>query len=532
MHFFGKEGDAPPSPGMPCRACGSHSLTAYVSASSKGMTAALEDCEYLFHRCQDCGSLNEFSEEGTFYEKEQDTPFMNYYIDIIAGLDEMLAPIGSYADASGSTEGKTFLELGCGFGFVVDYAAKCRGFNAAGIEPGGYGRLGQQHLGADISGTLLGEGSHHDQEQFDIIFSSEVIEHIPTPEAFAATIAQHIKPEGVAIFTTPNANFITPESPAAEAYSALFPGEHKILFSAKGLSLLLSKAGLSHLAVKHRRSSNLIAYAATSPGPIAVAEAAQTGNATTYTREYLSTYRNSALSRTEKISRLGLAMHYRLFKDFVNNGWADQAIDLLTDMRPSFRTEADPGMSFKVSTQTFDRTEILHEMLCLCGICLYKESILSQDHHLPYPAGSIAFGKNMGFYITTVIHQVFKPEPAAIIDSAINYLNGFIDYAMWLRSSRRADYHLEAISLIGPAVASLFLFLLKAGAPIDEKRFSFVEEPWFSIDHPVSYNDIQAHLNTYRKRQEHLLTDPAPESESSVPTTNSPIRSLFERLGK
>ncbi|MCP9860315.1 MULTISPECIES: bifunctional 2-polyprenyl-6-hydroxyphenol methylase/3-demethylubiquinol 3-O-methyltransferase UbiG [unclassified Cyanobium] len=495
------------------------------------MTAAFEDCEYLFHRCEDCRSLNEFSEEGSFYEKEQDTPFMNYYIDIIAGLDEMLAPIGSYVDASRSTEGKTFLELGCGFGFVVDYAAKCRGFQAAGIEPGGYGRLGQQYLGADISATLLGEGSHHDQEQFDIIFSSEVIEHIPTPKQFAATVSRHIKSEGVAIFTTPNAEFITPESPAAEAYSALFPGEHKILFSAKGLSLLLSKAGFSHLAVKQRRSSNLIAYAASSPGPIALAEAAQSGNATTYTREYLATYRHSALSRTEKISRLGLAMHYRLFKDFVNNGWADQAIDLLLEMRPSFRCEVDPGMSFTIPTQSGERTEILHEMLCLCGICLLKESILSQDHHLPYPAGSIAFGKTMGFYITTVIHQVFKPEPSTIIDSAINYLNTFIDYGMWLRSSRRADYHLEAISLIGPAVASLFLFLLKAGAAIDKKRYSFVEEPWFRVDHPVSYDEIQTHLNINRKRQEQIQPQ-HPSPKSPQPHPNNPFRRVIERLRK
>jgi cyclopropane fatty-acyl-phospholipid synthase-like methyltransferase len=495
------------------------------------MKAALEDCEYLFHCCQDCGSLNEFSEEATFYEKERDIAFMNYYIDIGAGLDEMLAPIGSYADAISSTEGKTFLELGCGFGFVVDYAAKCRGFQAAGIEPGGYGRLGQQFLGADISSTLLGEGSSHDQELFDIIFSSEVIEHIPAPEAFASTVSQHIKPEGVAIFTTPNAEFITPESPAPEVYSALFPGEHKILFSAKGLSLLLSKAGLSHLSVKRRRSSNLIAYAANSPSPIAVAEAAQTGNATKYTREYLATYRHSAQSSTGKISRLGLAMHYRLFKDFVNNGWATKAIDLLSEMRPSFRCEVDPAMSFTIPTATEEKEEILHEMLSLCSICLLKESVLSKDHHLPYPAGSIAFGKNMGFYITTIIHQIFKPEPSAIIDSAINFLNAFIDYGMWLRSSRCAYYHLEVISLIGPAVASLFLFLLKAGSVIDEKRYAFVEDAWFRIDHPVSYDEIQMHLTINRERQQQLLPQDASPESVQVSASN-PFRRVIELLGK
>ena len=511
MHFLAPN-DRVVAMGCYCRACGGADLAAHVKASAKGLLAMPEECEYIFYFCNECGSLNEFSEEGSFYEKAQDIPFMNYYIDIIAGLDEMIAAVGSYVNSSVSKDGQSFLELGCGFGFVVDYVSKCSGFRSAGIEPSGYGRLGQELLGADISATLLGEGSPHDQDHFDIIYSAEVIEHISKPELFAETITRHIKDEGVAIFTTPNAAFIVPESPAAETYSALFPGEHKIIFSEKGLRVLLNRAGLINLSVKQRRGSNLIAYAATCPNPISIAEVAQQDNASTYTREYLNSYRNSSKNKKEKISRLGLAMHYRLFKDFVNNGWADQALVLLSEMCPSFRCEVDPGMNFSIVQETDETAELLHEMLSLCGICLLKESILSQDHHLPYPSGSIAFGKNMGYYITTVIHQIFRPEPAPIIDSAINYLYKFIDYCLWLRRSCRPDYHLEAISLIGPAAASLFLFQLKASAPIDERKFAFIEEPWFSIDHPASYCEIQSHLKTYRERQKALEAMNFPEN--------------------
>jgi len=449
-------------------------------------------------------------------------------VDIIAGLEEMIAPIGSYIKANGSRDGQSFLELGCGFGFVVDYVGKCCGLQSEGIEPSGYGQLGQQLLEVAISDTLLGEGSPHDHKRFDIIYSAEVIEHIPTPEIFAATISRHIKPEGIAIFTTPNAEFIIPESPAAETYSALFPGEHKILFSAQGLQILLKKVGLAHLTVKRRRDSNLIAYAASRSGPIAVAEAAQSDNATILTREYLNTYRNSSKHKTEKISRLGLAMHYRLFKDFVNHGWADQAIFLLAEMRPSFRCEVDPSMDFSVSSETDDTSELLHEMLSLCSICLQKESILSQDHHLHYPRGGIAFGKNMGYYITTVIHQIFKPEPAPILNSSINYLNIFIDHCMWLRRGPHPFYHLEAISLIGPAIASLFLFQLKASSPIDEIKFTFIEEPWFKEEHPVSYSEIQIHLKTYRERHDALLVESFSEDISKQ--TINPIRRVLRQL--
>jgi hypothetical protein len=135
----------------------------------------------------------------------------------------------------------------------------------------------------------------------------------------------------------------------------------------------------------------------------------------------------------------------------------------------------------------------------------------------------------MGFYLTTVIHQVFKPEPAAIIDLAINYLNSFIDYGLWLRSSRRPNFHLESISLVGPAIASLFLFQLKAGAPIDEKRFAFVEEPWFKTDHPTSYDDIQKHLKVYQERQKELQANAA--AISVQPSLLTPLDRILKRLG-
>lgn len=523
MYFINSLDEGYPDPTAACRACGSSELSAYVVASSKGLQAIASECEYLYHRCKDCGSLNEFSEAGNFYEQAPDSAFMNYYVDINAGLDEMLSPIGSYADALGNTQGLSFLELGCGFGFVVDYAAKCRGFQAAGIEPSGYGRIGEQQLRADISEKLLGDGSRHDDSCFDIIFSSEVIEHIPEPSGFATVISQHLTPNGVAIFTTPNAEFIAPEGPAPEVYSALFPGEHKIIFTEKGLRTLLAACGFSHLTVKQRRSSNLIAYASTDQRSIKLAESTQINDPTSHTREYLSTFRDPDRPREEKISRLGLAMYYRLFKDFVNKGWTDKAIELLQEMRPSFRNEVDASLGLVVPGESTETEELLHEMLALCGMCLFKESILSKDHHLTYPAGSIAFGKAMGFYITTVIHLAYKPEPAPIINMAIQYLHLFIDYGLWLRSSRCSFYHLEAISLIGPAVASLYLFQLKAGTPIDRQRFACVEEAWFRTDHPVSYQEIQLHLQEQAKRQNNATTS------HQAPAPPTPPLSSFRR---
>jgi hypothetical protein len=79
-------------------------------------------------------------------------------------------------------------------------------------------------------------------------------------------------------------------------------------------------------------------------------------------------------------------------------------------------------------------------------------------------------------------------------------------------------------------VASLFPFLLKAGAPIDEKRFAFVDVPWFKTEHPVTYNFIQIHLKAYREQQAQLQAIPA--SEPTQQASRNPFHSLIERLGR
>ena len=193
-------------------------------------------------------------------------------------------------------------------------------------------------------------------------------------------------------------------------------------------------------------------------------------------------------------------MLYRLFKDYVNTGQVEDAIELLSEIIPSLRHEVDPSMQNSQTSQENSSEIILKQALSICTLCVIKERILSEDLQLPYPAGSVAFGKNMGFFVTSVIHQVEIPNTSDAIDCAILYLNSFISYAAWLRTSKRADYHLETISLIGPAISSLMLFQLKANRLIDAGCFPFINEPWFQLEHPNAHKEIMSHLTTFRRR--------------------------------
>jgi len=158
----------------------------------------------------------------------------------------MIDPIARFAsfEASKPPQGLawSFLELGCGFGFVVDYASKVLGWQAHGIEPGGYGRIGSAALGVNIERQLLGQGSQFDGGRYDCIYASEVIEHVTNPDAFFKTCREHLSDRGVLILTTPVEEYISPQNQREEVYANLFPGEHKIIFSAAGLRGSLARA--------------------------------------------------------------------------------------------------------------------------------------------------------------------------------------------------------------------------------------------------------------------------------------------------
>ncbi len=507
-----------PPQGAHCRACGKNNLKAYVTASVNGIHTPTSDCEYIYFKCGDCGSLNEYSETGTFYEKEVDQSFANYYTDVLAGLDDMLYPIGVFAEAIGPTKDLEFLELGCGFGFSVDFAAKCCNFLASGIEPGGYGLLGAKALGVNVTSKLLGEGSVHDHKTFDLIYSSEVIEHIAAPGSFVATIAIHLNTSGAAIFTTPNANFIANENSNSDVYSCLFPGEHKIIFSPEGLEAILKNSGFSEVCIIARRNSSLIAFASIGQLPFDPDKIPKNKSASDYSRIYLSKVVSTYIAAKQRIPRIGLGLSYRLFKDYVNTSNWEQADKLLSAILPSLRSEVDTD--FDTATFKADGgTENYRDTLELCRICLVKEMYMSQILRLPYPRGGIAFAKHLGYYLSICYHNKPGAACAAEMTLATSYLEIFIDHALWLRQSSHPDYHIELLSLIGPATASLLLFKLKLASQINDVYFSLVQETWFQNEHPSSYLDCVRYLEIFTKQKNSNATavhDASSESASQI----------------
>lgn len=143
----------------------------------------------------------------------------------------------------GGARGRRFLDVGCNGGFMVE-AARQAGFEAHGLEPDGpaldyarrhfpgntwwHGLLGQVDLGG---------------LRFDAVYCSEVIEHAPDCQGFAAALSGLLAPEGLLYLTTPDlSHWRRPRD--ITRWDAFCPPGHCVYFSRTNLTRLLSDHGL------------------------------------------------------------------------------------------------------------------------------------------------------------------------------------------------------------------------------------------------------------------------------------------------
>ncbi|MDE1896283.1 MAG: class I SAM-dependent methyltransferase, partial [Rhodospirillales bacterium] len=120
-----------------------------------------------------------------------------------------------------------------------------------------------RELGLDIRQGYFTEDTLSDGP-WDVIISTEVIEHLSEPPAFLRLMRRAIAEDGILLLTTPNADWITPALSNGELYALLAPGAHVVLQSPQSLRMALEAAGFAHVVVRAEESA-LVAYASPSP---------------------------------------------------------------------------------------------------------------------------------------------------------------------------------------------------------------------------------------------------------------------------
>jgi SAM-dependent methyltransferase len=193
-----------------------------------------------FRRCQACGFVwnAAFSsgqlEYGPDYENRQSlSPAFDAHLRARAAA--------TWALIDRRTEA-TVVEVGCGQADFLGYLAEATppGVTASlfGFDPAWRGKDGEGPGGARIYRGMFGEAARLNGAPADLIVSRHVIEHIPDPMAFLATLRLCSGPESRLAIETPDIDWIL----RTGAFHDFFY-EHCSLFSLAALDQALSLAG-------------------------------------------------------------------------------------------------------------------------------------------------------------------------------------------------------------------------------------------------------------------------------------------------
>lgn len=236
----------------------------------------------------------------------------------IEGFYHNLAPVLSVRK-----QGR-YLDVGCGYGFSVDLARRCFGWDGYGIEPSFYGKIGSAALGFPLYPGLLTERGASGPGRFDVVHAAEVIEHVASASQFLDSVGSHLQHDGVAIFTTPSSAAVADHSlstPARLAY--LSPGSHTMLFSESALSNLFHRQGFGHVQLRSR-GHQIVAYASRIPfelpsdPPNTIA---------------LRAYYEGGIARAAQNRSLATGFGFRLYRDLVHAGLYDKSSKVWSEIK-------------------------------------------------------------------------------------------------------------------------------------------------------------------------------------------------------
>jgi len=188
-------------------------------------------------RCGDCGSVVISTVQPPSMYGDAD---WDWYVEQFAGIEAIAGMLVKV----GAPPGARILDVGCGYGFGLDIAQLLFGWEGIGLDPSLAAERGRADLGLDIrSGTL--DDAFEPEERFDVIFASEVLEHVPDPRGFLASVHRRLSDTGVFLMTTPDAGAVRPETPMTILYPALSVGAHEFLLTQDGLEAMLCEAGFA-----------------------------------------------------------------------------------------------------------------------------------------------------------------------------------------------------------------------------------------------------------------------------------------------
>jgi 2-polyprenyl-3-methyl-5-hydroxy-6-metoxy-1,4-benzoquinol methylase len=153
--------------------------------------------------------------------------------------------------------GGRLLDIGCSTGLFLA-AAREAGWSVQGLEYSpDTSEIARRERGLDVKTGAL-ESDTFAAHSFDVITLWDVIEHLPDPRGVLRRIGSILKPGGLLILKTPNADGLYPRASLIVANRLGFwshpePPGHLYQFSARTLTRMATGTGLSVVRLHHQR---------------------------------------------------------------------------------------------------------------------------------------------------------------------------------------------------------------------------------------------------------------------------------------
>jgi MoaA/NifB/PqqE/SkfB family radical SAM enzyme/SAM-dependent methyltransferase len=138
-------------------------------------------------------------------------------------------------------ENGRFLDVGCAYGYFLDYLQKNTRWEAHGCEPNREMAQKARHNGLSVRATTLAQAGYPDN-YFDLVYMSHVLEHVPDLRETIREVFRILKPGGLFITENPDADAPT-RKPLGEAWWGYHLPRHLSHFNAETIGRLLKSYG-------------------------------------------------------------------------------------------------------------------------------------------------------------------------------------------------------------------------------------------------------------------------------------------------
>jgi 2-polyprenyl-3-methyl-5-hydroxy-6-metoxy-1,4-benzoquinol methylase len=263
---------------------------------------------FAIQRCRRCGTVytdrlpgdEDAADYAGFYEDGRDVEIPAF---VLERLREVVRSLERYRSTG------AWLDIGCGSGTLLRAAGQ-ESWAPIGTEVAPAAVKAMRAEGLD---ARLGFVEQLDLPAggFDVVSMTEVIEHVPDPDALLHEAVRLLRPGGALYLTTPHGRGISGRLLSAR-WSIVAPPDHLQLFSTSGMRAALGRAGLRTVAVRTHGANPHELLAALRPAQRDAAAAGRV-QSSYQLNEALSTSRRGKLVKTIlngllDITRLGDAL--------------------------------------------------------------------------------------------------------------------------------------------------------------------------------------------------------------------------------